>query len=143
MKTRRIFFLVALDALLISAAFFATVFFRHDTTLHPTYLNQYFGTVLIVTVIKLFIFYLFNFYKSLWEYASIDELIEIALGVTISNAIIFILFTITGNAIPFAMHLQITILEITFIGSSRFFIEASEDLEMVLKPTRHKPEFLL
>lgn len=121
MKNRRIFFLLALDALLISAAFFTTVFFRHDTTLHPAYLNQYYGTVLIVTAIKLFIFYQFNFYKSLWAYASIDELIEIALGVTISNAIIFFLFTMTGDAIPFAMHLQITILEITFIGSSRFF----------------------
>lgn len=121
MKNRRIFFLLALDALLISAAFFTTVFFRHDTTMHPAYLNQYYGTVLIVTAIKLFIFYQFNFYKSLWAYASIDELIEIALGVTISNAIIFFLFTMTGDAIPFAMHLQITILEITFIGSSRFF----------------------
>lgn len=121
MRTRRIFLLVALDALLISAAFFTTVFFRHDTTMHTAYLNQYFGTVVVVTVIKLSIFYLFNFYKSLWAYASIDELIEIALGVTISNVIIFILFTMTGDAIPVAMHLQITILEIVFIGSSRFF----------------------
>lgn len=143
MKTRRIFFLVALDALLISAAFFATVFFRHDTTLHPAYINQYFGTVVIVTVIKISIFYLFNFYKSLWEYASIDELIEIALGVTVSNAIIFILFTFTGNAIPFAMHLQITILEITFIGSSRFFYRSLRRLRNGIETDKTQTRVLI
>lgn len=120
MKLRRVFLLVAADTIIISLSFFIALLLRFESIYYGEYIGFYFDTVIPVTLLKLAIFYFFNFYKSLWEYASIDELFEIVIGVAVANFATYLLLLMTSNPLPLAMYVLVTIIDIIFIGSVRF-----------------------
>ena len=131
------------DSITISIAFLVTVFFRFGSFDQPEWMEQYIGTVFVVTVIKLLIFYLFNLYKSIWEYASIDELIEVVLGVSAANGIIYLLFSLIGEALPIPMHLMITILEIMMVGITRFIYRGLRRIRLGLSRKKGSKKVLI
>jgi FlaA1/EpsC-like NDP-sugar epimerase len=120
MKTRRVAVLVLADTIIISLAFFLSLYTRFDSIFYDGYLDFYFSRVVPVTLVKLAIFYLFNFYRSLWEFASIDELIEIFFGVFVANVVTMLMIMLTGNQLPISMFLSIGLFELTLIGGVRF-----------------------
>ena len=120
MKTRRVAVLVLADTLIISIAFFLSLYIRFDSIFYDGYLDFYLSRVVPVTLAKLAIFYIFNFYRSLWEFASIDELIEIFFGVFIANVVTMLMIMLTGNQLPISMFLSIGLFELTLIGGVRF-----------------------
>lgn len=120
MKTRRVAVLVLADTIIISLAFFLSLYTRFDSIFYDGYLDFYLSRVIPVTLTKLAIFYMFNFYRSLWEFASIDELIEIFFGVSIANLVTMIAIALTGDQLPNSMFLSIGIFELILIGGVRF-----------------------
>ncbi len=62
-----------------------------DTDIPEIYLSGYKRAALVVTLIYIAIFYLFNLYKSLWSLASIDEFTLGGLGNVEANSAILIL----------------------------------------------------
>lgn len=120
MKLRRISILIAADTIIISLSFFIALLLRFESIYFGNYIDFYLDTVIPVTLLKLAIFYFFNFYKSLWEYASIDELFEIIFGSMAANFATYLLLLITSNPLPLSMYVLITLMDILLIGSVRF-----------------------
>ena len=120
MKLRRISILIAADTIIISLSFFIALLLRFESIYFGNYIDFYLDTVIPVTLLKLAIFYFFNFYKSLWEYASIDELFEIIFGSMAANFATYLLLLMTSNPLPLSMYVLITLMDILLIGSVRF-----------------------
>ncbi|BEP30372.1 polysaccharide biosynthesis protein [Helicovermis profundi] len=71
-------------------------------------------------IIKLAVFTYFNFYKSLWKYASIDELLQIFNGVVVANTImVSYLFLLRIGGFPRSVIVLIGLFDLLFIGGSR------------------------
>jgi len=120
MRLRRIIVLLAADTIIISSSFFIALLLRYESIYFGEYMKFYLDTFIPVTLLKLAIFYLFNFYKSLWEYASIDELFEIILGSIFANFATYLLLLMTSHPLPLTMYILITLMDILLVGSVRF-----------------------
>ncbi|MCX7904981.1 MAG: polysaccharide biosynthesis protein, partial [Caloramator sp.] len=80
-KTEQILFAL-LDILFIHASIFAGYFARFSWYIPKEYLYIYKLSFIPITVIMIVTFILFKLYKSIWRYASINELISVILAVT-------------------------------------------------------------
>ena len=83
--------------------------------------------------VKIFIFYIFDIYKRLWRYASIDALISIVLGVSTASLIITgIFFAVNGigffgsYSLPGSIPLIDSILTFLVVAGTRFSLRVAE-----------------
>ncbi len=120
MKNKKLFLFLFLDIISISLSYYLALLLRFEIGFTNLYLQFYFDNVIPVTLIKLGIFYFFNLYKSLWEYASIDELLEVLVGVTMANIAMVGYFFITKQTLSRSLFLIIDIMELITIGGTRF-----------------------
>ena len=80
------------------------------------------------TCICLVVFFLCRFYTTMWQFASLDELIQIFFGVSISSVLIAVMgFTLASpvfhtNRLPIPVYLMGWALMFLFVGGSRFSI---------------------
>lgn len=89
-------------------------------------------SVIPVVVFTLFFNYIFNLYKRIWKYASINELLSITYSVTLSN-IVFIFYSYFINyklfesayyRFPFTVHIIFWLLTIVYLSGARFIYKA-------------------
>lgn len=83
-------FLVVLDILIINITSFMALWTRFDFrigNIEPRYISELLEYLPINTIITLGIFWIFRLYHSLWEFASVDELMNIIFGTTASEII--------------------------------------------------------
>lgn len=83
---RRIF-LIVLDVLIINSASLLALWIRFDFQIgkiDSIYISELLSYVLVNTLLTLFIFWCFRLYNSLWQFASIDELMNIIFATTLS-----------------------------------------------------------
>lgn len=89
----------------------------------------------VPTVVNLAFFALFHLYNSLWEYASVDDMIRIAIAVAVSTLVGAVLLWILGEWIPIRVYFVALFLTMFFVGGvrmvfriasskRRFFIQA-------------------
>ena len=80
------------------------------------------------TCICLVVFFLCRFYTTMWQFAGLDELIQIFFGVSISSVLIAVMgFTMASpvfhtNRLPIPVYLMGWALMFLFVGGSRFSI---------------------
>jgi len=77
--------LLFFDAIAVNLSFLAAFYVRFEgNVLHSSQASEYFHVFVhmfvLITVTKLIIFYVFRLYASLWRYASIEEMLQIAYG---------------------------------------------------------------
>ena len=81
-RLSRILALVILDVFLINTAALAALFTRFefsiDTLLDSEFVDAYFQIAPYYTIVSILIFAAFRLYRSLWEFASIDEIPNLA-----------------------------------------------------------------
>ncbi len=118
------FIFILLDTLLINLAYFLALYLRFDGRIPAQYVETYTSHALIITTIKIVIFYIFNLYKSIWKFASVDEMLEIVLASIISNAIVMAYMTLVQGKMPRSVYLMVPILDMAFIGGIRFSLRA-------------------
>lgn len=144
MKSRRALFLLLADIVIINLSFFISLYFKFDTFINPEYLEYYKTFVVPVTMLKIGIFYLFNLYKSLWEYASIDELIEIIFAVIFANIGAFVLTDIIGGSAVFTNSGIVTMIDLLLIGGLRLAYRTLRRYRVNIKnPTSCKKNILI
>ena len=76
----RIIFLVVMDAAIITLSKFAAIFIRFEFSFAAIPERFYFGfqeEILPSVIITLCVFGLFRLYRSLWDYAGVDECLRI------------------------------------------------------------------
>ncbi len=115
---RQIFLLVA-DLFLVNIAFFSALLLRFDAQIPPAYLDAFLQTMILFTIIRITIFSVAGLYRSLWQYASIRELLHIVIAVSLSSLTIYGVSILMGILFPRSVHLISLIIQIAFIGGVR------------------------
>ena len=119
MKTKKVLLFILFDIISISLSFVIALNLSYHGNEASNYIQFYFTNVTAVTLIRLFIFYIFNLYKTLWEYASIDELVEVFFGTIVGSICVWTYLTLINQALPIRMFLIISIVELGLVGGSR------------------------
>lgn len=123
MKKKNYIFVV-LDIILINLAYVLALYLRFDGPIPPVYMKAYINNAVALTLVKILVFYFFKLYKSIWKFASIDEMIEIVLASVVANAIAIAYMTIAQVKLPRSIYLMVPILDMAFIGGIRFSYRA-------------------
>ena len=125
MRKRQILLLV-IDAVLLNLAFWLALMIRFEgsgviISRHAfEYVEIYKNTAIFVTGTKLFIFYIFKMYTSLWRYASIEELFQVVLAVIVETMATVTILTAFQITIPRSIYIIAALIEISLIGGVRF-----------------------
>ncbi len=120
-KNIRIFGLIVVDVVAILACYLLALLlrFNFDIDVHNQYLELFINNSVAIVVIKLIVFYFFDLYKSLWEYASIDELIKIVIACLVANIAAISYFAFIHEHLPRSVYIGAFALDILFIGGIR------------------------
>ena len=100
----RILTLLFLDILVVNGAVLASLLTRFEfsisTLAESGFVQQYFRIAPFYTAAVLIIFALFRLYRSLWEYASVEELTLILFAVALADAALFLIQLPCGVRLP-------------------------------------------
>ncbi|TJX12823.1 polysaccharide biosynthesis protein [Tissierella creatinini] len=120
MNKKKLVFFVLLDIISISLSYYFALLLRFEGKPPNIYLQFYYDNIIPITLIKLTIFYFFNLHKSLWKYASIDELLQVLVAVIMANMAMWGYFIITSQTFSRSLSLLIGIMELSIVGGIRF-----------------------
>ena len=120
MKKKNIFLFVLLDIVLINTAYLLAFYLRFDGNIESQYMEAYISNAIFITLIKIIVFYYFKLYKSIWQFASIDEMIEVVSASIVANAIVIAYMTLMQVKLPRSIYLMVPILDMALIGGVRF-----------------------
>ena len=132
------FYLLLVDALIVAIVPYISLFLRFEGNVDPNYYNLLFKYIPAILFIRLTTFYVFGLYHRLWRYASIDELLAISGAVTLSSAIITVLFYALEVPLPRTVFLLSWFFNIVFVGVSRIFIRVQFHFKNNISANRSK-----
>ncbi|PKM50999.1 MAG: nucleoside-diphosphate sugar epimerase [Firmicutes bacterium HGW-Firmicutes-7] len=118
-KTKMIY-LILIDILTIYITFLLSMYIHFESHI-PSQIIMEFQRISIITVlIKMFFYYQFSLYDSLWEYASIEELVKV-LGAVVTGNFFSILYMIfMGFRIYPGIYVVAVLFEVMLIVGIRF-----------------------
>ena len=121
MKSRyRPVILILIDIALIYLSYIFAFLIRFEWQLSNSSFNTFIEVAFILIAIKIVTFYYFKLYENLWRYAGVLDVLQIVIAVGTANAIaISFLFLIQAN-LPRSIYVLVFILDVFFIGGSRF-----------------------
>ena len=121
MKSRyRPVILVIIDIALIYLSYIFAFLIRFEWRLPDSHFDTFIEVAFILIAIKIVTFYYFKLYENLWRYAGVLDVLQIVVAVGTANAIaISFLFLIQAN-LPRSIYVLVFILDVFFIGGSRF-----------------------
>ncbi|HSH35908.1 polysaccharide biosynthesis protein, partial [Schnuerera sp.] len=99
---------------------FLALYLRFDGEIDNIYIHRLTNNLVVITIIKLLVFYIFKLYRSLWRYASIDEMIEVVGASIISNLFTGIYLHLVQAGLPRSIYLMVPVMDMAFIGGNRF-----------------------
>lgn len=120
MKTyrKRILLLIA-DIALINLAVYTSLIFRFDGYIPDLFKQVYLNSFIYITMIEVICYYSFGLYRSLWSYASIDELIQVLFATATGIIAIFIFGTVFDMRLPRTVYAMTGVLTFLFAGGIR------------------------
>lgn len=122
--------LVLLDMIFINMSIFVAYFIKFQWLIPPAYLRIYFKSFIPITIIMIVTFYLFRLYKSIWRYASVDELNSVILAVSVGALTSFIFGQIIGYRLPYSAYFVMWALTIMASGGLRFLRRIIGNIEL-------------
>ncbi|MCR4696220.1 MAG: polysaccharide biosynthesis protein [Lachnospiraceae bacterium] len=115
--------LMIYDAVAVSVAYFAALWFRFDcmfSRIPDIYLNAWIQFFLIYAGICILCFYFLKLYKSIWRFASYNELVMIILSSLITSVIHIVGITVFFQRMPISYYCIGTVLQFCFVIGIRF-----------------------
>ncbi len=112
-------FLMLIDVILVNAAVYIGLIIRFDAAIPPRFLGIYLNVALLFTIIKLIVYYIFGLYRSLWKYASIDELMQLCFAATTETILCYIAGIALDMRLPRSVFIISWMLTLLFVGGSR------------------------
>ncbi len=116
-------FLLLLDILLINFAAWCALIVRFDFSLNNipvNYSEAVFRYALINTAVTLAVFWALRLYHSLWKYAGIEELTNVAYACAVSAALQLGGMMLLGIHVPRSFHPLYLVFLLFFVGAVRF-----------------------
>ncbi len=120
MKRRRRYMLFIADALALFLSVWFAMLLKYEWHTALNYVGIFKGIALGTILIKIMVFNHFSLYKSLWEYASIEELIQIVSATLIGNVGGYIYLLLRGESLSFSVIVLISMIDMIAIGGIRF-----------------------
>lgn len=133
MKKGRAIFLLLFDAIILNISYFLALYGRFEGQIPDYMIQTYLHHMVIVTIIKLAVFYMFNLYNCIWEYASIDELMEITLAVFFANILAAGYMLMFNIDFPRSIFLMVPVIDVLLVGGTRFSFRAYKRVNIPLK----------
>lgn len=122
-KVMAIIFLL-IDAVLINLTYILSLIIRFEEAIYSNqfilYFTRYKEQFIYITLIKLIIFAFFKMYRSIWRYASVEELVNIVLAAIVSNLAILSYTHLIGSNLLISVYIIATLFDMMFIGGARF-----------------------
>jgi len=118
-KYKKRFFLLIFDIVLVNLAIYIALIFRFDGPIPKYFINIYKDSLMYITLIELVLYYIFGLYRSLWSYASIEELIQVFYATATGMVGAFVYGTIAGMRLPRTVYAMAWMITFLFIGSIR------------------------
>ncbi len=122
-KYSKIGVLVFTDIILINTAFILALLLRFDLNMHSPdfmkYLVVYAKWSLLITIIKVVANAIIGLYSSLWEYASIDELLRVFITAAFGFIFVVLAMLYFEQTLPRSIYIMVLVLDILFLGGSR------------------------
>ena len=97
-------------------------------------------------VINLLTYALFRLYNSLWEYASVDDVLRIVLAVGLSTLVEAVVLWMIGQWVPIRVYFAAMIIMIFFVGGSRMVFRVARSKKRafsIKKSDEHRPRTLV
>ncbi len=113
--------MVMVDAVLVLTALSLGVYLRFDWNVPNFWMGQLENMLLPAVIINLAAFYIFGFYRRVWRYASIDELMLIAVAVSMGIGGTY-LYSLYAGVLPRSSYIIAWFLLLFLIGASRLSV---------------------
>ena len=121
--------LAAWDAIAVNFAYFFALWIRYDcaySKISPVYLSIFFQFIPVYTVFCIFVFWRCHLYKSIWRFASYDELLKsiLATAITtvfhIAGTILICIYRTTPKRMPISYYVIGPVIQFFLVTSVRF-----------------------
>lgn len=120
----RIITLIVLDAISINLSYILALLLRFEFVtgdpVFAVYFDHYCKGMLMATIIQLIVFYIAGLYKSLWKYASTEEMMHIVVTCIISNVMAMAYFILFEHHLPRSVYIIAGMFCLALVGGSRF-----------------------
>ncbi|TYQ15980.1 UNVERIFIED_CONTAM: FlaA1/EpsC-like NDP-sugar epimerase [Acetivibrio alkalicellulosi] len=117
--------LLLIDIILINVASLGAIFIRTEFSIPARYFLSFQKSYIITTIAFLIIFRIFNLYKSIWRFASIEEMNNIIFASISGGGLLYILYQhILYIDFPQSYYVLFPILIVFFVGGIRFSYRA-------------------
>jgi FlaA1/EpsC-like NDP-sugar epimerase len=121
--------LMLADILLVNCAAFGALLLRFEFDVPEQYYSLLLNNLAVINVVMIASFYIFNLYRNLWKYASIDELNSVVVSCAAGTTVLIIYFYIFGIRFPRSFYLIFPMLNAAFIGGVRFSYRVAKRLK--------------
>lgn len=115
----RKFTLLITDIVLVNFILVLSLVVKFGRNIPQTYQSTALSTAIVATLICIVVYMAFNLYKSLWRFASIEEVISVVLAAAISTTLLFLYTSIVTVRYPLTVYFLFFSYSILFIGGSR------------------------
>lgn len=123
-KKIRMSLLLLIDIIMVIISYYLALWLRFDGVIQPKYYNLFIKYVLVLVLIKVLIFIVFKLYRSLWEYASIEEMMNICIAVFAANTAAVTYLVLLESHLPRSVYVMAGLFDLIFIGGVRFTYRA-------------------
>ncbi len=134
--------MAAIDGGLVLSAFALGVYLRFDWNVPSLWMDRLEGLLLPAVIINLATYYLFGFYRRVWRYASLDELMLIAVSVTLGLGGTY-LYSLQSGMLPRSSYIIAWFLLLFLIGGSRVSIRLLDNFLSKPKGSGRKKKALI
>lgn len=114
------YYFILFDIIAIIASLSIAFLFKYGLSVPNNQIMFTIKAIVVLCMIKILTYKAFSLYTSLWEFASVEELIQVVGAVLISNVLGLIYLITINNIIPISVYLNAAILEVILIGGIRF-----------------------
>ena len=119
-KSIKRYYLMAFDILIINLSMVFALTLKFDFAVPQHEWTFFLKTAIIITIGKIAIYHIFSLYNSIWQYASIEELIRIVFAVLVANGFGLIYLLSQGGGVPAACLVMSFMFEMGGISGIRF-----------------------
>lgn len=123
-QRRKALLLMMLDIVFVNVSYYLALYLRFDGNIEPQYIQVYMSNAVLITTLKIAVFCYFKLYKSIWKYASIEELISVVVACIVANAAILSFLFIKQTTLPRSIYIITTMIDTILIGGVRFSYRA-------------------
>ena len=119
--------MAVIDAVLVLTALALSVYLRFDWNVPALWSERLEGLLLPAVLINLAVYFLFGFYRRIWRYAGMDELMLIVVAVTAGLGGTY-LYSLFFGLLPRSAYVIAWFLLLIFVGGSKLAVRLLADL---------------